>query len=129
LVPSVADWVELTIATTGNGLSKTITGTEIEKTSGEEPTESFLTDVWRELAIREQRYSEQYFIVSDRSIEPNSATNNKPVYLFCLLLSLFGNETEEEVNQVARLFERISSERLFLAHLPLGVVHPRLKFE
>lgn len=51
-IPGVADWVELSVSITGNGVSKATVASAIEGASGEEPSEALLTSIWRALDYR-----------------------------------------------------------------------------
>jgi len=103
----VADWIELMISTEKNPLSKAYVANAIEAASGEEPSEAFITSVWRELLYRESLYSRNYFKVDETTIVPRRKTF--PVeYIACLLLSLYG--VPGNSNLPAKLFERLSCE-------------------
>jgi len=107
-ITDVADWVELTVTTSGDRLSKAGIASKIESRSGEEPAEAFIAAVWRELEYRQKLYMRPCFQVMDRTVEPVSGLEPRVEYLACLLLSLFG--APNEVHFATKLFERLTSE-------------------
>ncbi len=60
-ITDVADWVELHTAVSKNSFSKLDLASVIEGATGEEPLESFITSVWRELERRERLYLCKFF--------------------------------------------------------------------
>lgn len=108
-ITEVADWVELRISVSNNSLSKAAVASAIEDTAGEEPSESFIASVWRELERRQRLYLQSFFRVEDRLIEPEN-DSQPPEYLACLLLSLYGGQGR--AHRPAKLFERLSSEAI-----------------
>lgn len=104
-VMGVADWVELRVSVSNNSLSKAVVASAIEGTVGEEPSESFVVNVWRELERRQRLYLQSFFRVEDRLIEPEN-DRQLPEYLACLLLSLYGGQGG--VHLPAKLFERLT---------------------
>lgn len=102
----VADWVELYIATTGNHISKTKLGSLLERASGEEPREQVISDIWRELEIRQNLYKTAPFVIDKLAIEPNENIDSEVTYLACLLIALYGPSDSNE--NIAKLFERLS---------------------
>ena len=108
-VAGVADWVELSISVANNSLSKAAAASAIEGAVGEEPSESFIANVWRELKRRERLYSRLFFRVGDRLIEPEN-DRQQLEYLACLLLALYGGQ--ECAHRSAKLFERLTSEAM-----------------
>lgn len=103
-VGRVADWVELNIAVIGDSVSRTELSAAIERSTGDEPRESFIGDVWRELSNRERMYCYEAFEVTPLSIDPIVGFKPRLEYLTCLILSLYG------VHDTAspKLFERIT---------------------
>ena len=67
-VTGVADWVELSISVANNSFSKAAVASAIEGVAGEEPSEGFITSVWRELERRQRLYSRLFFRVEARLI-------------------------------------------------------------
>lgn len=109
----VADWVELTVSTTQRFLSRSILDSVLEDAGDREPSEAFISNVWRELYRRQGLYSKPFFAVEDSTVEPTR--DSTPDYLACLLFSLFGIQGVTKVP--AKLFERLSCEaiRLYLS--------------
>jgi hypothetical protein len=105
----VADWVELSISASNTSLSKAAVASTIEGVAGEEPSESFVASVWRELERRQRLYSQSFFRVEARFIEPE-AGQPPPEYVACLLLSLYGGQGG--VHRPAKLFERLTREAM-----------------
>ncbi|HLG15243.1 MAG TPA: hypothetical protein VJH03_12170 [Blastocatellia bacterium] len=102
----VADWLELSVAASGDALSKAATTAVIESVAGEEPSETFVSSVWRELEYRHRLYQNPCFEVRDRTVEPRQGTECSAEYVACLLWSLFG--VQGVTRYPARLFERIT---------------------
>ena len=102
----VADWIELYVATTGEMVSKAKLSSLLESSSGEEPRESFISDVWRELTSRKKLYKSAPFSIDRLAIEPTEDQNPETTYIACLLIALYG-PIDSSVN-VAKLFERLS---------------------
>lgn len=106
-ITEVADWVELRISVSADSLSKAAVASAIEGTAGEEPSEAFITNVWRELERRQRLYSRSFFRVQVRSVEPEN-DGQPPEYLACLLLSLYGGQGRPHLP--GKLFERLTRE-------------------
>jgi hypothetical protein len=102
----VADWVELYVATTGNTVSKAKLSNLLESSSGEEPREYFIGDVWRELANRQKLYKTAPFTIDKLAIEPMENQNPEVTYITCLLIALYGPVNSS--GNIAKLFERLS---------------------
>lgn len=107
-INAVADWIELSISTSKDFVSKAAVTTAIERAAGKEPSESFVSTVWFELEARQRLYSVPMFTVQDRTIEPTAESQPSPEYLACLLLSLFG--VQGNTQRPAKLFERLTCE-------------------
>ncbi|SRR6266498_2537782 len=105
-VRRVADWVELNVAVRRERVSKAQVASAIESLRGTEPSESFTSDVWRELEYRHDLYTNPTFEVSERTIEPQPNIEPSLEYLACLILSLFG--VQETAHDPGKLFERIT---------------------
>jgi len=108
-VTEVADWVELRISVSNDGLSKAAVASAIEDTAGKEPSEGFIASVWGELERRQRLYSRSFFHVEGRLIEPEN-DRQQPEYLACLLLSLYGGRGH--AHYPAKLFERLTREAI-----------------
>ena len=102
----VADWIELYVATTGNTISKAKLSSLLEGSSGEEPREYFIGDIWRELNRRQKLYNSTHFTVDELAIEPAENQSPEITYIACLLISLYGPGNSSD--KIAKLFERIS---------------------
>lgn len=102
---AVADWIELHISLESEELSKSALSSSIEATTGEEPQQIFIDDVWQELSFRERLYSRSPFEVHDETIERSFDSSTNVAYLTCLILSLFG--IQEYDAYAPTLFERI----------------------
>ena len=107
-VEEVADWVELMLVTDGNQLSRADVSSAIERTSGVEASEVFISGVWRELEYRISLYSSEFFTLHERSVEPQPVAKGRSDYLLCLILSLFGVQGNTQLP--GKLFERITRE-------------------
>lgn len=105
-VVAVADWIELFVVTTRRIVSKASLAHLIEAYWGNESSESFISDVWRELIVRQRLYANSPFEVHERMVEPNEElqVQDSPEYLVCLILSLFGVHDQDS----PKLFERLT---------------------
>jgi len=102
----VADWLELYVATTGSVVSKAKLSSLLERLSGEEPREAYISDIWRELTSRQKLYKTVPFVIDEYAIEPVEDQKPKIAYIACLLIALYG-PVNSSIN-VAKLFERLS---------------------
>jgi hypothetical protein len=103
---SVADWVELQLTLGNKKMSRGEVSSAIEAASGFEPSDAFLSDVWRELSRRQGLYALHLFSVKGLGV---SATTSKKTivtaaYKACLFLSLYGVHDQK----VSKLFERVT---------------------
>src|SRR5262245_42533227 len=103
----IADWIELDICLERRILSRELVSSFIEQSQGEEPTEAFISSIWRELSIRQGLYYKPIFIVEETTVIPQNNFQISPVYVTCLLLSLYG--VQGETAKPANLFERITA--------------------
>ncbi|NJM40115.1 MAG: hypothetical protein HC853_04800 [Anaerolineae bacterium] len=103
-IDAIADWIELRLAITEERLSKAKVASDIESLCGDEPPDHRITTVWAELSRRQNLYSKGYFAVNGNTIERVSV-HEKTEYVYCLLLSLYG--VESDANLSGRLFERL----------------------
>lgn len=109
---TVADWIELELASGEASLSKTKVGSIVESETGSEPREAFLTDVWRQLEERQARYTKKFFrCEGDLAIRSLAAeVTAQPEYIACLLFSLYGVDDEYRLDP--KIFERLSAEAI-----------------
>lgn len=110
-INSVADWVEFYIYATEDSLSKAELSSHIEDSSGSEPDQTFIDDIWLELDRRYFLYGDNPpFEVEYREIKPLLDWKTVPEYLTCLILSLDGNSVDSV--STGKLFERLSSKAI-----------------
>jgi len=103
----IADWVELQLTFGNEIMSRDEVSAAIEATSGSEPSDVLLSDIWRELERRQQLYNSSLYEVNGFSIESLSAAGQAitiAAYQTCLFLSLFGVHEQKS----PMLFERLS---------------------
>ena len=114
-VQSVADWVELDTSITHNHVSKAEVVAAIERTAGQEPSDAFVSSLWRELSFRKQSYKQTFFELTNYSLEPQVGGDPPPEYMTCLLLSLYGLPGHTQIP--SRLFEKMvcTAVRQYLA--------------
>lgn len=104
---AIADWVELQLTLGNELMSRDEVSAAIEATSGSEPSDVLLSDVWRELERRQQLYNSLLFEVKGFGIESLSASGQAITiasYQTCLFLSLFGVQDRKS----PELFERLT---------------------
>jgi len=107
----VANWVEFFICATKNNLSKAELSSFLESSSGSEPDNTFIDDVWQELASREFLYGENPpFQVDLREIICTLNWEEIPEYLVCVILSIDGNAVD--TSSTGKLFERLSCKAI-----------------
>lgn len=100
----VADWVELELAIDRESISKAWLTSIIEQSVGEQPSEHFLSDVWRVLGDRACRYCQPRFSVESNLICRAETTDPIEPYVACLLFSLYSiNQRRND----PKLFERL----------------------
>ena len=109
-IRKVADWVELCLSTETPRFSKAQLNSAIDLFSGTEPSETFLSDVWRELKYREHLYRYPVFAVRERSIERREGIEISKEYLAFLILSLYG--VRGTTRDPGKLFERITNRAI-----------------
>lgn len=108
-VSDVADWVEFYIYAMNNSLSKSELLSFIEDSSGSEPEQSFIDDIWLELERRLVLYGTlKPYELEVREVLPLLKWQDIPEYLTCLILSIDGNSVESV--KTGKLFERLSSK-------------------
>jgi hypothetical protein len=109
-IPLAADWVELMLSVNGGSISRASIASDIESSTGREPGEAEIGDVWSELAYRQSLYSRCPFSVRDRTVESPPELEQSVEYQACLLLSLYG--VRGRSSTPTKLFERLVSEAL-----------------
>jgi len=102
----VADWIEIHLATSADAISKAEISSIIEGLSGEEASDAFISSVWNELSIRQERYLNPSFDVGERRITRIDGRPQRVEYIACLILSLFGTPNGLIPG---KLFERLSA--------------------
>lgn len=108
-VSNVADWVEFYVFAMNDSLSKAELLSYIEDSSGSEPEQAFIDDVWLELERRLILYGTiKPYQLDVREILPLINWQDRPEYLTCIILSIDGNSVEAV--KTGKLFERLSSK-------------------
>lgn len=108
----IADWAEIyVLVAEERELSKSELSSYIEESSGSEPPEEAIADVWRELEFRLVYYGDAApYEIERHTVRSLIDKDDLPEYLACLIFSLFGNPIETV--RSGKLFERISSEAI-----------------
>ncbi len=107
----VADWIELELSLGEESFSRARMSSLVRDASGEDASESFISDVWRHLERRERMYQETFFQFEDDLIKRNDdAVNGRLEYEICLLFSLYGASTT--TGSDPKLFERMAAEAI-----------------
>lgn len=108
-VSNVADWVEFYVFAMDNNLSKSQLLSFIEDSSGSEPDQTFIDDIWLELERRLFLYGDNKpYQLEDREVIPLINWRDFPEYLMCIILSIDGNSVDSV--RTGKLFERLSSK-------------------
>lgn len=108
-VSDVADWVEFYIFAMNDSLSKSELLSFIEDSSGSEPEQTFIDDIWLELERRLVLYGIiKPYQLDAREVLPLIDWKVTPEYLTCIILSIDGNAVESV--KTGKLFERLSSK-------------------
>lgn len=106
-VSDVADWVEFYIFAMDDSISKSELQSFIESSSGSEPEQSFIDDIWLELERRLVLYgNNKPFQLEPREVKPKIKWKDFPEYLTCVILSIDGNAVDSV--KTGKLFERLS---------------------
>ncbi len=107
----VADWVELELSLGEEYLSRAKTSSMVRDSSGEDPSEAFISDVWGHLRRRHGMYQEKFFQIEDDLVTRNaSSVNGRLEYEICLFFSLYGASWLTGSNP--KLFERMTAEAI-----------------
>ncbi|REC50635.1 MULTISPECIES: hypothetical protein [Chryseobacterium] len=110
-INNVADWAEFYVFASNDNLSKSELSSYIEDSSGSEPDQAFIDDIWLELERRLFLYGNPPpFILETREIIPLLDWTSAPEYLTCLILSIDGNSVDSV--KTGKLFERLSSKAI-----------------
>ena len=90
-VSNVADWVEFYVFAMNDGLSKSELLSYIEDSSGSEPEQAFIDDIWLELERRLILYgANKPYQLDVREVLPLINWKDFPEYLTCIILSIDG---------------------------------------
>lgn len=107
----IATWLEFYITFKKDDVSKAELQRLIQDSSGSEPTNEFLDDIWQEMEFREHWYGKDPpFTVRLREITYNIDWESFPEYMICLILNLDG--VVENHSKTGKLFERLSCEAI-----------------
>lgn len=105
------------MVTSGQSLSRAKLETLIEQAAGDEPSESFINDIWLQLEQRQELYGAAApFETQARITVPKTNWKDCPEYVSCLLWSMLGATNDGDAGP--KLFERIS--RIALARYLKG---------
>src|SRR5712692_7753857 len=90
-VDRVADWIELAVCVERRSFSRPVVASILEQVAGNEPSEAFVSSLWRELMFRQRLYVVPPFLADEAIVQPTQSRSKPSAgYLACLLLSLFG---------------------------------------
>ena len=108
----VADWIELELCTGGARMSKSKVSSIIEQSTGSDPGEAFLSDVWRHLDERRNRYATPFFDIQGTVAESQNTVHPgaRLALEACLFFSLFGASSRHRSDP--KLFERLAAEAI-----------------
>jgi hypothetical protein len=107
----VADWIELELSLGEASFSKSRVNAIVRDASGAEPSEAFVSDVWRHLRRRSGLYAAQFFeIHGDVATRRGDVAEGRLEYDVCLFFSLYGASTQTGADP--KLFERMSAEAI-----------------
>src|SRR4030042_2040084 len=108
---TIADWIELYVASSKNSISKSELRSRIEDSKGSEIEDNFLDSVWIEMKRREQLYgTNPPFKEQGGIIESKVNWKSKPEYMACLILSIYGNNYKPD--HTGKLFEMLANEAI-----------------
>jgi len=107
----VADWVELELSLGEVFFSRSRVSSIVRDSSGTEPGEAFISDVWRHLYARHQMYALEFFQIEDDLVVRNDSVSNARLeYEICLFFSLYGASIQS--GSKPKLFERMTAEAI-----------------
>lgn len=107
----VADWIELELSLGEPSFSKSRVGAIVRDASGNEPSEAFISDIWRHLRRRSGLYSSPFFEIEDDIVSRrDDVSAGRLEYEVCLFYSLYGASALRGAEP--KLFERMSAEAI-----------------
>ena len=107
----VADWVELELSLGEPNFSKSKLTSIVRDSSGVEPSEAFVSDVWQLLRRRHGLYSSRFFDLRGDLLERcDDVLDGRLEYEVCLMFSLYGASAQTGADP--KLFERLSAEAI-----------------
>jgi|GEM_PF-876309 len=107
----VADWLELELSLGQASFSKAKVSSIIRDATGDDPSEHFVSDIWRQLRRRIALYVTPYFeLDGDLVRRRDDIVNARLEYEVLLLFSLYGASRQEGAEP--KLFERLSAEAI-----------------
>jgi hypothetical protein len=107
----VADWVELELSLGEISFSKSKVTSIIRDATGNDPSETFISDVWRHLRGRVALYYSPFFeIRSDLVVRRDEVIEGRLEYEICLFFSLYGASNQAGADP--KLFERMVAEAI-----------------
>jgi hypothetical protein len=108
---SVADWLELELSLGEASFSKSKVSSIVRDAVGVEPSEAFVSDIWRHMRSRAALYSAQFFAVDgDVLVRRDDVVEGRLEYEVCLFFSLYG--ASAQTGSDPKLFERMSAEAI-----------------
>jgi hypothetical protein len=107
----VADWLELELSLGEPSFSRSKVSSIVRDSTGVEPSETFTSDVWRQLRGRIALYSTRFFdIQGDLITRRDDVADGRLEYEVCLFFSLYGASKLQGSDP--KLFERMSAEAI-----------------
>ena len=107
----VADWIELELSLGEASFSKSKVTSIVRDATGNDPSEAFISDVWRHLRGRIALYRSSFFeIRNDLVARRDDITDGRLEYEICLFFSLYGASNQTGADP--KLFERMAAEAI-----------------
>jgi hypothetical protein len=107
----IADWIELELSLGEPSFSRSKVSSIIRDATAVEPSETFTSDVWRQLRGRIALYSTKFFdIQGDLITRRDDVTDGRIEYEVCLFFSLYG--ASKLYGSDPKLFERMCAEAI-----------------
>src|SRR5258708_33452402 len=92
----VADWLELELSLGEASFSKSKLSSVVRDATGIEPSEAFISDVWRHLRGRIALYSSDFFEIHGDLVNcSKDVVEGKLEYQVCLFFSLYGASVQQ----------------------------------